>query len=201
MNDGLVGSVVFADKADARIVDSVIHDDRDDLFEFLVGIVESLATRGGIEKQILDENLRAGDACTRNWPSAATTNERHEFSVGIFGFESALLAGSLGQYRHVGDVADARKCLASKAVRGNGFQILVFPQFTRGEALADDIEVLLLYAVAVVLDDQLLQSAAFARDLNDRSACVQRVFYQLFHCVCWPMDYLSRCDPVDHFLI
>ncbi len=74
------------------------------------------------------------------------------------------LAG-LGDDGQVGDVRDAGQRLAAEAVRANAAQVVELVQLAGGEALAHQLEVLLVDARAVVLDLQQLQAAVSHRHL------------------------------------
>ena len=198
---GLRVALAPAGEADAAVVHRVLRDHRGDAEELVVGVFQRVAPRGGVEKQVLDGDLRPDEPRAGDWRRGFSLHQGHQAAVEVAGFVGARLGRGFGEDGEVGDVADARERLSAEAKGGDGLEVFKRGDFGGREALADDLQVLHADAVAVVLDLQQLEAPFLRSDLDAGGTSVQAVLQQLFHGVGRANDDLPGCNPVHNGLI
>eukprot|EP00053_Salpingoeca_punica_P020184 m.210083 g.210083 ORF g.210083 m.210083 type:complete len:346 (-) comp17815_c0_seq1:114-1151(-) len=188
-------------KGHSAVVNGIAGDHLGNLRILLVWILQRLASRDRVVKQVFHNDLRALVACAGLGFSRATFLQRHELAVRVLGLEGALRGSGARDDGDVGDVADGGQGLAAEAKGADAVQVVKSGQLARREALADNAHVLFVDAGAVVLDLQQLHAALLCRDDDAGGLGVQTVLQHLLDGIAGPLDDLARRNAVDDRLV
>lgn len=179
------------------VVNGVSRHDLVDLGELLAVGLEGVFAQPAIVEEILDDDLSAVRAHGARLHGPGWIETSVEV-VGAIGARTGARLGHDGEPRHV---TDAGQCLAAKPERVYRAQIVERLQLGRGEAFAQDLEVVARYAAPVVRDVHELEAGVAYLHVYRRGARVQAVLDELFERVARPLDDLTRRDSIHQLRV